>query len=231
MSLAGQLYRLEQIDLELQRKREELSSIESMLSNNRILAAAESEVASKKKELEEARRKQKNCEWELDDLQEKLRQIEGKLYGGGTRNPKELVNLERELKALKSNIKGKEDELLEFMAQREELEAKVRVSSEQLERLKREWEQKREELEGRRRQLQSEVARLAQNREELVQRIDGDTLEFYRRLKLHKGQVVAKVELGKCQGCHISLPTSQWQKARAGEVVQCNSCGRILYVE
>lgn len=231
MSLAGQLHKLEQIDLQLEKKRQELDSIESMLSRNDSLAAAELELTYQKKQLEEARRQQKNTEWELEDLQEKVKQIESRLYGGAAKNPKELVNLEKEIKGLKSNIKGKEDELLEVMARREELEAKVKGVFEQFEQLKREWEQKRRELEERKGQIETEFVRLEANRKELAQRIDQGTLEFYQRLKMQKGQAVAKVERGRCQGCHITLPTSQWQKARAGELVQCNSCGRILYVE
>ena len=231
MSLAGQLYKLEQIDLLLQKKRQELNNIESMLNKDEDLAAAETELSSQKKELEEARRRQKHLEWELEDLQDKVKQIEVKLYGGVTRNPKELVNLEKEMKGLKSNIMTKEDELLEFMARREELESRVKAASERFERIKREWEQRQRELEEKKKQIEAEFVKLEENRRELTQRIESGILEFYQRLKLQKGQAVVKVERGRCQGCHITLPTSQWQKARAGELVQCNSCNRILYVE
>jgi predicted nucleic acid-binding Zn-ribbon protein len=117
MSLAGQLYKLQQLDLELQEKQQELSDVENQLSDSKALFAAETRIASQKEQLEDARKKQKSSEWELDDLQEKIRQVDSKLYSGKTKDPKELVNLEKEAKAHKSQIRTKEDSLLGLMSQ------------------------------------------------------------------------------------------------------------------
>jgi predicted nucleic acid-binding Zn-ribbon protein len=231
MSLAEQLYKLQQVDLELQRKQQELSEIESRLSDDKALVAAESKLASQKEQLEDARKKQKNAEWELEDLQEKVRQIDSKLYSGKTKDPKELINLEKEVKGLKSQIRPKEDALLGLMSQVEEIEAKVKTTAEELERLKREWEQSQETLGQKESEVETVLAKLRGDRNGLVQQIDPEVLNTYERLRLTRGQAVVKVERGKCQGCHITVPTSQWQKARAGDLIQCNSCSRILYLE
>jgi hypothetical protein len=231
MSLAGQLYKLQQVDLELQRKQQELSEIESRLSDNKALMAAESKLASQKEQLEDVRKKQKNAEWELEDLQEKLRQIDSKLYSGKTKDPKELINLEKEVKGLKSPIRPKEDALLGLMSQVEEIEAEVKTTTEELERLKREWEQSQDTLGQKKSEVETVLVKLRGDRNGLAQQIDPEVLNTYERLRLTKGQAVVKVERGKCQGCHITVPTSQWQKARAGDLIQCNSCSRILYLE
>jgi len=231
MSLAGQLYKLQQLDLELQRKQQELSEIEHQLSDNKALVVAESKLASQKEQLEDARRKQKSSEWELEDLQEKVRQIDSKLYGGTTKDPKELVNLEKEVKGLKSKIRLKEDALLGLMSQVEEIEAEVETITEELERLKREWEQRQETFGQRKSEIEALLARLRGDRNGLAQQIDSEALDTYERIRLTRGQAVVKVERGKCQGCHITVPTSQWQKAKAGDLIQCNSCSRILYLE
>jgi len=231
MSLAGQLYKLQQVDLELQRKQQELSEIESRLSDDKALVAAESKRASQKEQLEDARKKQKNAEWELEDLQEKVRQIDSKLYSGKTKDPKELINLEKEVKGLKSQIRPKEDALLGLMSQVEEIEAEVKTTSEEVERLKREWEQSQDTLGQRKSEVEAVLAKLEGERNGLAQQIDPEVLNTYERLRLTRGQAVVKVERGKCQGCHITVSTSQWQKARAGDLIQCNSCSRILYLE
>jgi predicted nucleic acid-binding Zn-ribbon protein len=231
MSLAEQLYKLQQVDLELQRKQQELSDVENRLSDDKDLVAAESELASQKEQLEDARKKQKSSEWELEDLQEKVKKIDSKLYVGTTTNPKELVNLEKEVKGLKSQIKPKEDALLELMSQVEEIEAKVKTTSEEAERLKREWEQGQETLGQRKSEVETVLAKLGGDRDRLAQQIDSEALNTYERLRLTRGQAVVKVEKGKCQGCHITVPTSQWQKAKAGDLIQCTSCSKILYLE
>jgi len=231
MRLAEQLYKLQQVDLELQRKQQELNEVENQLMDDKALVAAESKLASQKEQLEDARKKQKNSEWELEDLQEKVRQINSKLYVGTTTNPKELVNLEKEVKGLKSQIGPKEDALLGLMSQVEEIEAKVKTTAEEIKRLKREWEQRRETLGQRKSEVETVLAKLRGDRNGLEQQVDPEALNTYERLRLTRGQAVVKVERGKCQGCHITVPTSQWQKAKAGDLIQCTSCSKILYLE
>lgn len=231
MSFAGQLYRLQQLDLELQDRQQELSDVENKLSDNKALLATETKLASQREQLEEARKKQKSCEWELDELQEKTRQVDGKLYGGKTKDPKELVNLEKEAKALKSQIRTKEDGLLALMSQVDQIEADVRGTVEESEQLKRGWAQRQETFGPRKGELEIELVELKGKRSGLAQQVDSEALSVYERIRLATGQAVVKVERGRCLGCHIAVPTSQWQKARAGDLIQCNNCSRILYLE
>jgi len=222
---------LQQIDLELQRKQQELNGVESQLNDDRALVTAEAKFACQKEQLADARKRQKSAEWELENIQEKITKVNSKLYNGATKNPKELVNLEHEGKSLKSKISGQEDELLELMGQVEELEAEVKTSTEELKQLKQEWQQRQGALKQRKNEIEPEIVELSQARGALVQQIDLEALGLYERIRLAKEQAIAKVVQGRCQGCHITLPTSQWQKARAGELMQCNSCNRILYLE
>jgi len=231
MSLAEQLYKLQQVDLELQGKQQELDEVENRLSDDKALIAAESKLASQKEQLKDARKKRKSSEWELEDLQEKVKQIDSKLYSGRTKNPKELVNLEKEAKGLKSRISTQEDTLLGLMSQAEEIEAQVKVSGEEFERLKQEWQKRQETLGQKKNEVETVLVKLRENRNGLSQQIDSEALDIYERIRLTKGQAVVKVERGRCQGCHITVPTSQWQKAKAGDLIQCNSCNKILYLE
>jgi predicted nucleic acid-binding Zn-ribbon protein len=231
MSLAGQLYKLQQADLELQKKQQELSEVENQLSDNKALVAAESRLASQKEQLEDARKKQKSSEWELEDLQEKIRQIDSKLYGGKTKDPKELVNLEKEVKGLKSQTTTKEDTLLGLMGLVEEVETGAETTAGELDRLKKEWEQRQETLRPRIGEIEIALADLKGERRRLAEQIDSEAFNIYERIRLTRGQAVVKVERGRCLGCHITVPTSQWQKAKAGDLIQCNNCSRILYLE
>ncbi len=231
MTLPGQLYKLQQIDLELKGRQQELNEIENQLNDNKALVAAESKLASQKEQLAGVKKEQKNSEWELDDLQERVSKLGGKLYSGTTKNPKELVNLESEVKSLKSKISKKEDELLELMSQVEGMEAEVKASTGEFERVKREWQQGQENLGRRKTEVEAAIVKLSLARHKLAQQIDSAALELYEQIGLTRKPAVAKVEQGRCQGCYITLPISQWQKAKAGDLIQCNSCGRILYVE
>jgi predicted nucleic acid-binding Zn-ribbon protein len=231
MSLPEQLLRLQQIDLELRDKQQELSDVEKELRDDEAVVAAESKLALEKQRLEEVKGKQKGSEWELEDLQDKVKQINGKLYGGMTKNPKELVNLEKEFQILKGQISSKEDALLGLMAQVEEMEAKLETVAQECWRLKEEWQQRQKGMGQRKGELETALAGLEESRRRVAERINPHALDLYERIRLTKELTVVKVERGRCQGCHITVPTSQWQKAKAGNIVQCSSCNRILSVE
>ncbi len=231
MSLPEQLHKLQQIDLELQRKQQELDETKNRLSDNKALVAAESRLSSEEEQLADLRTKQKTSEWELEDLQEKARQTSSRLYGGTTKNPKELVNLEKEAVMLRSQISRKEDPLLGLMSQAEAIEARVNAGAEEFGRLKEEWQQRQETLGLRKSEVETVLGRLGETRAGLANQIDSEVLDLYERIRLTKELAVVKVERGRCQGCHITIPTSQWQKAKAGNIIQCSSCNRILSLE
>ncbi len=231
MSLPGQLYQLQHLDIELQDRRQVIDEVTRQLSENQALLAAESQLASQKQQLAEANKRQKDFEWELEDVREKSNQLKNKLYGGTVKHPKELVNLENESEILKKKTRGQEDELLELMSQIEDLETNAEASTKELQEMRQEWQQKQEILNEKKTRTETELARLSQTRGELAQEISSEVLNLYEQIRLTKGQAIAKVEQGRCQGCYITLPISQWQRARSGELVQCSSCNRILYVE
>lgn len=231
MTLPEQLHKLQQADLELQRKQQELGEVQARLCDNKALITAQSGLASQTEQLEHLRKKQKTADWELEDLQEKARQTDSKLYGGATTNPKELVNLEKEAKMLKGQIARKEDALLALLSQLEEIEARVRTTAEELAHLKDEWQQRQETLGVKKGEIEAVLGRLRAIRAALAQQISSEALELYERIRRTKESAVVKVERGRCQGCHITVPTSQWQKAKAGNVVQCGSCNRILSLD
>ena len=231
MNSPERLHRLQQIDIELRKRQQDLDDMVSRLADNRALVAAESQLASDTAQMEDVRSKQKTLEWELEDLNEKARQTNSKLFGGTTRNPKELVNLEKEAAMLKGQIGRKEDALLALIDEIEAAEGRLKTSTDQQERLKQEWETRQETLGGKKSQVEAEIGVLVQTRSGMAGQVDSQALALYERIRLTRELAVVKVERGRCQGCHITVPTSQWQKARAGNIVQCGSCNRILSSE
>jgi uncharacterized protein len=231
MSSPGQLYKLQEIDEELEGKQQALNDIENQLNDSGALIAVESKLSAQKEELALRKKEQKSIEWQLESLQEKVTRVKNELYSGKTKNPKELVNLESEARSLKSKIGAKENELLDLMGQVEELEVAVEASVEELQLSKQEWQQNQGTLNQEKSAVIAKLVELSESREALIRQIDSDALGLYQEIRQRIGQAVVRVEQGRCQGCHIMLPTSQWQRVKAGELVQCSSCKRILFLE
>lgn len=70
------------------------------------------------------------------------------------------------------------------------------------------------------------------NRQSLASDIDEDLLSLYDRLMKSKGgDAVVSASTGQCKGCHMKLiPSTMINVQAAKEVVQCENCGRILYM-
>jgi uncharacterized protein len=86
--------------------------------------------------------------------------------------------------------------------------------------------QRHDRLADQRDEVQAERAKLA------VQ-VPESLMPLYERLmKSKSGLALARMNEGKCEGCHMKLIPSTVVAVQAGKVLtRCEDCGRILYVE
>jgi predicted nucleic acid-binding Zn-ribbon protein len=230
MSLAKRLYDLQQIDLEIQKQQEALSDISHQLGESEALLKVRAELLDEEKHLAEMEQQQRDVEGEVEDLRSNIAQLNDKLYGGKIKNPKELVSFEKELEIFKSNLRKKEDNLLDLMTDMEATQDKIKSDRERVKKLEGEWERGQKLLVQRQAEVKSRLSELSQRRQALTSEVAPQPLELYEGVRLRKGQAVARVEQGRCHGCHLTLSMNELQRARAGALAQCSSCGRILYL-
>jgi len=231
MSVASRLYQLQGLDLEIAEKRRLLKDTINRLERNQALAAAESEMQALDSRLKVARGRQRQLEYEVDDLSARIGDLNKRLYGGSVHNPKELLSLQQEIDGLKKHLSEKEETLLESMGQLETEEATEAKLRQRLEQVKGEWDKEKEGLSVDRASLEPSLARLIGTRETARTELGDEVLRVYDNLVATKRVAVVPVEQGHCKGCNLTVPTGLWQRARAGEMVQCGSCGRILHVD
>lgn len=65
---------------------------------------------------------------------------------------------------------------------------------------------------------------------EKAKEIEPDYLERYRTIKRHSVPPLAKLFGDQCGGCNMSLPSAVSRKVKAGELVECETCGRLLII-
>lgn len=145
-------------------------------------------------------------------------------------NPKELSSLQHEVELLKAKRDQLETKALEIMDQVESTEASVTAITSEFNKLEAEWHHQQQQLSTDIEALKSKLSDLGDKRQRHSAEIDSWAVTVYYTLRKQKGQAVVKVEQGICRGCRISLPVSELQQARSGNLVQCSSCGRILFL-
>ncbi|MGA2285627.1 MAG: C4-type zinc ribbon domain-containing protein [Dehalococcoidia bacterium] len=233
MTRISDLYELQDTDLEIDSRRAALEEIEGQLGESEDVAAAAAAIEERGAEAREIQKRLRGAEREVDDLTEKIRPLEKKLYAGTLHNPKELASLQEDIQSIQARKRVLEDNELEVMSQLEEAERGLAAARREHSSLLTAWEEEQRDLRRRQTELTAETEALEARRAQQRAAIDSSALSQYDELRRkHQGRAVAKVERGTCGGCRISLPMSLLQKARAGAdvIVQCSSCERILYV-
>ncbi len=230
MSIARQLYRLQEIDLEIESDRKALEQVLSQLGESEELVRVRAELESGHQRLEELKRQQRSAEWETDDLGAKIAALERKLYSGEVKSPKELANLQHDIEGLKSRSGQLEEKTLELMGRVELEETGIAEASSRLKTVEAAWRSQQKHLSADLKRLKAALSELENQRQVMAAGIDPQTMESYEGIREHKGMAVAKVEQGICRGCRISLSSRELQRARSGILLQCSSCGRILFL-
>lgn len=232
MSKGKQLYELQEVDLEINAKRETLTQVMGRLGESEVLDEAHLSLARDEEKLVELQRIQREVEREVEDLQAKAAVATDKLYGGTVKNPKELSSLQEQLSNFRRKIGDGDDKTLDIMSEVEAAQKEVSVKRSEVAKIEEGWQAEQASLSQEQTELSAALSTLEQKRKELASKLDTVSLELYEDIRQKRqGRAVAKLERGMCQGCRIALPMSELQRARMGqELVQCGSCERVLYV-
>ncbi len=230
MSTAQQLYRLQEIEQEIESREETVRELTSRLGESPQLIKARADLAAAQHHLEELKKQQHTLEWQDDDLTGKVKTAEDELYSGKNTNPKELKNLQNEIAALKTKRSQLDEKILELMDQIETGNRQVVSLGEEFKKAEIDSAEQQKQFTGEIEQNKSVLTELAQEKQNLVEGLEQQIIRLYYDLKKKKKTVVAKVFQGTCSACRIQLPITDLQRVRAGSLVQCSSCGRILYL-
>ena len=231
--IAATLYQLQQLDLELERLIAEQQALVHSLQEDAALKKARTEHRIVQQQLQAGLQSQKEAEWALEELDQRLRLLEQRLYSGTITNPKELYAVQQETQHLRAQQSRQEEMTLEVMDATDTLKELVQQKAEALQRAEEDWTKKNASSVVRRDQLDGKRQELQAKRDQFVRNIDAELLKRYDALKRTKqGRAVSKVEQNSCQWCRVILTPSELQRVRISKDLQsCSNCGRILYFD
>lgn len=228
MGLARDIYELQELDMTLDTQRHSLGVVEARLGDDREVAEASAQVEAARHRRADLDKEIHYREEGLGELTRKLTGEEEKLYGGRVTNFKELGDLQRETETLRQKLQEQEEQLLGRMEEAEATGEQMARDQQALETLRQQWQVEQEQLAQQKGELLQAIADLETRREDAIRRIEPASLRLYEDLRRSRQQAVARLEQGRCQGCRVGVSMNEIQKAR-GSIIQCSSCGRILY--
>jgi predicted nucleic acid-binding Zn-ribbon protein len=183
-------------------------------ARTRQVELAEAARAAAQEAVKQARLAADQKQLQLKSAEVKIRDLEAKLNACKTN--REYQTLTEQIAADRMATRVLEDEILEAL--------------ERVDALKRALEEARGVVAAESGRLTAEVARV---RDEL-QAVEGDLAaevrEKYERAVKHKGaDGMAAVEGESCGGCCQQITGNMLSDLMLGRLVQCRSCGRLLY--
>ena len=173
----------------------------------------------------------KSIEMDIGTRRTSIKRIQDQQFE--TRKNDEFQALGHEVERYQKEINGMEDKELEQM---EKLEAAKTVQSDAQAKLAATQARVDEELvmlAERATGLQKRLGDLKVERAGLIGGVPEETLEMYDRIFKKKGDsAVAPLQGDMCGGCHMKVVIGTLQSLKQAEgITQCESCGRILYLE
>lgn len=221
------------IDQELHRKahlpeRSALAELERLIGQAR---AARSAVAS---ELGEVASRQDAAERELKATEDRVVQVNRRLYGGTVSASRELQAMAEDVEGLKKRASELEDKALGLMEEREPFDSKLASLDGKLAELEERQGDVLERLSAAETEVDAAIAGLGAQHGAAVAAVPQPLLVAYDRLRSRLGGVaVARLVGGRCDGCHLSLPAMELDRIRhqsASSLETCEQCGRILVI-
>jgi len=224
---------LQGIDLAIDRLRSRLAGLEAQEEVREArakVASTDAQLGELQLSLDGVSREQRRLESDVDSLDQKIEAERRRLFDGTVANAKELQSIDHEVENLRGRKSRLEDDLIDKMEEREQLEARIPpVDAEAVQARERLAEIERTgavELV----EVEQALAERSAERATLAQGFPDDLLELYEDLRRQKKGVgaVALVD-GVCQGCHQKLsPRYLDQLKRTQGIRRCEYCRRIL---
>ncbi len=233
MSSIRDLVQLQEIDAALATRRTQLAEIQRRLEDTADVDDLNAQREQLVTGIATLEREHRAAEAEVQDARAHLGDVEGKLYGGSVKNPKELMSMQQDADMIRGQLTRSEDAALAVLGRLEQQRTALAAVENQLSVARQAHAELEAELGAQRTALDGEVADLDGRRQGVTAKIPAVDLRLYAsQYGAKQGRAVAKVERTLCQGCRVNLPAIVVQRVRGAQnLIQCPSCGRILYFE
>jgi|SRR5689334_19692387 uncharacterized protein len=186
-------------------------------------------VASRRDELAHEERR---LDDEASSLRAKAAEVEAKMYSGSVSSPRELQAMQADVDQLRRHERTLETRELELMEELEPIDREFAELEEQRGTVMREVDAVRATLEASEAAIDREVADEQKARDAIAGQLDpGLVAEYERRRVRAHGVGVARLVGNTCQGCHLTIPSTEVERIRRapeGTISFCDNCGCIL---
>lgn len=200
------------------------------------LKARQQFTQQKQADLEAQKQKQKTLKVTADQKSLQLKSNEAKITD--LRVKLNQASSNREFDIIKTQIEADtvsnsvlEDEILDTLEKVDAVQVAIRKLEDEVSAARAEEGRISNETNAARAGLEARIVDLQAKLSQAETCVPGDFLLSYRRLvQAYGAGALAEVEGNTCSSCFVSIPPQMTVQVRAGQIVVCKTCGRLLYL-
>jgi predicted nucleic acid-binding Zn-ribbon protein len=213
-----------------EREKQLTSKPESFAALDREWQAANEEMSRLEASIETLTKERRRADGELSDHQELLKKYQGQLMQ--VKNQQQYAAAWKEIDATRKQVKELEDATLKTMSDVETLQKELDERRESSKELKTRWDEAHAAWQSSLGDLRAEADQLKKKAEGIEATLPERVRRDFQRIFSQRQKVaVVKAMADSCTACRSRIRPALMQQLKRGEVVYCEGCHRILYME
>ena len=157
-----------------------------------------------------------------------LKALKERFESNPPQTPEDVKTLMTEVSHCRDTIRQYEAEIGRIVRESSAHEKQQKVVRVEAANAKKAFDQLKAEYEAESQSKKTELDEQRARAKSLVDAVDPGLLEEYNTIKKHISPPVARLTHGQCSGCNTSLPSAVLSKIKSGNLVECETCGRMI---
>ena len=231
MNEIDKLWELQTIMTALHEREKQMSvKPDSFAAVDREYQAAHEEVTRLQGQLDTLGKERRRVDGELSDQQELLKKYQGQLMQ--VKNQQQYAAAWKEIDAARKHVKELEDSVLKTMTEAEGLQSQLDARKGGHDELQSRYDAAHADWQHSLGDLRDEAEKLRKKAKQVEATIPPRLLAEFQKIFRQRQQIaVSRVNADTCSTCRNRVRPQVAQQLKRGEMVHCEGCHRILYLE